>query len=258
MRAEVFNFGVNGWNSFMSLQNYVYLVRYLHPDFIIIHHNTNDYTLQETVFPQSVLDWPRINPIDKNLVKHSRFYKLLRFTYFLSFNRVRYHRAVIQRERLDEVSLPRQARISSYLNEEEQIALPDEYFKIDFTGGQVQIPESMFDVLLAEIYECFIKYSKADNSTLILTTQYLNRSKTNMVYCPTCVDTWPSQMNEFLRNIRSLQDVPLIDLDKKMATYDYLLIEDGMHFTEEGIRIKGELVGEGIWDILKERYNLTG
>ena len=51
--------------------------------------------------------------------------------------------------------------------------------------------------------------------------------------------------------------IPLVDLAEEMKDYDSLL-EDGLHFNEVGIRLKGELIGEGIFELLKEQYHLTG
>jgi len=257
LRVVVFNFGVNGWTSIQSIQNYFYLLRYLPPDFVVIHHNNNDRrVLDEGMFQQSVLHLPRISKTEKGFLRNSRFYRLLRFTYALSYNPISYGTGVVLS---DEPELPMAARISSFLNEEEYRVWMGHFFRVRFVP-EVTLPiEMTTESLLTETYKSFIKYTRADNSTLIMTTQYLNYSKVAGVDISER-ESWEKEsreINNIFRNVSRQHDVPLADLEEKMARADYLLIDDGVHFEEEGIRLKGELIGEAIFEILAERYNLS-
>jgi len=255
LKVTVFNFGVSAWSSLTTLQNYVYLLRYLHPDIVVIHHNVNDLKDRE-LFRQSVLYYPQISRWEKTLIRNSGFYRLLKFAYILSYNPIRYGTGVVDDY---ESGLNMQARISSYLNENNPNANPLDFFRSDFTGGKSQLAGISFEFLLAETHESLINYARADNSTLIMTTQYLNYSK-DRHRIPFVFEEEQRQsrdINNILRNVSRQHTVPLVDLDAKMEEYDHLLLEDGVHFNEEGIRLKGELIGEAIFRILAERYNLT-
>ncbi len=256
LKVIVFNFGVGGWSSLTSLQNYVYLVRSLHPDFVVIHHNYNDFDICRQLFLQAVPYYPQISAWERTVVRNSRSYRLLKFAYLLSYNPIRYGRGVVY----NEPNLPMQTRISSYLNNNEPH--PDDilYFQEDFTGGKPQSLEVPPEFPLTEIYESLIKYTRFDNSTPIITTQYLN--------CPKFTEAGEGErercenesrdINNLLKDISAKHNVQLVDLDAEMASYNYLQKNDGVHFVKEGIRIKGELVGEAIFEILKKQYKLNG
>ena len=153
----------------------MYLLRYLHPDIVIIHHNVNDILRDSKVYRQSVLYYPQISNWDRTLLRNSRLYKLLKFTYFLSYNPIHYGKEIVYDD--DKLKLPMQARISFYLNQNSPTADPTVFFREDFIGERQQQDEMSLEFLLTENYETLIKYTRADNSTLILTTQYLNFSK---------------------------------------------------------------------------------
>lgn len=257
LRAVVFNFGVGSWRSLHSIQNYFYLLRYLHPDFVITHENVNELDAGTKPFQQAVLYYPQISNWERTLIRNSRFYRLLRFTYLLSYNPFHYGTTVVHNDGLD---FPTQARLSSFLNGEEKS--PEQFFRYDFTGESLQSLDIPLEFQLTENYGTLIKYTKADNSTLIMTTQHLNYSKARTapvqaVADPLTGESKSRDVNNLIRDLSRQYHVPLIDLDREMEQYDYLLTEDGVHFNEEGIKLKGELIGEAIFDILVERYNLT-
>ncbi len=258
LRAEVFNFGVGGWNSQNSLLNYAYLVRYLHPDFIILHHNVNDYFFDMERLKQSIVYLPTASRTEKALLQNSRFYKLLRFTVLLSYNHVSYGTGTVLSE---DANLPIPSRISSLLNEEDGSVQAKEFFRIDFAGSHQESADAPAIVptpihLLSETYECFIRYTTADHSTLIMTTQYQNFSKKDGGGWPLPEDekSFTQQINSLIKSLSASNNVPLVDLDAEMEQYDYLLLDDCVHFVEEGIKIKGELVGEGIWELIQAEH----
>ncbi len=267
-RVVVFNFGVNGWTSTHSLQNYFYLLRYLHPEFVVFHHNTNDRYIKEDAFQQSVLQFPLVSQTERVLLMSSKFYKLLKFTYLSSYNPIHYGESVVSS---DELELPMPARISSYLNDKESGAWMLNFFRIGFSPGKVWPIGSTInksrEFILTETYESFIKYTRADNSTLVLTTQYQNYSKQadeDLDERGRREEDWVryhSSMSDSINNLlinisEKYINIQLVDLNSEMEQYDHLLSEDGVHFVSEGIELKGELIGKAIFDILAERYNL--
>jgi len=253
LRVKVFNFGVGGWNSQNSLINYVYAIRHLRPDFAILHHNVNDFFFKEEMLKLSVLYPPLERWSEPAPLLRSRFYMLLRFTYLLGYNRLRYGTDIVRSE---EHGFPMDARLSSYLNLKERHVGARDFFRVDFSGeggGSLDVSRG---VLLAETYRSFITYTAADNTTLIMTTMYVNFSK--------CGDGWPPPdeeravtggINSLLRNLSAAYGVPLVDLDREMEQYDYLLQDDCVHWVPEGIRLKGEIVGVKVFDEVLKRYS---
>lgn len=78
--AVVFNFGVDGWSSFESIQDYFSVLRYLHPDVVIVHENHNDGNIQRVWNLNTILYYPEIGTFERVLIRKSRTYKLLKFT----------------------------------------------------------------------------------------------------------------------------------------------------------------------------------
>ena len=64
-------------------------------------------------------------------------------------------------------------------------------------------------------------------------------------------------ITSLIREVSMSHNVTLVDLDKEMEQYDSLLV-DIMHFNDAGLVLEGEIVGEAIYRILEERYNLSG
>ena len=254
LRVSVFNFGVPGWSSLQSLLNYVYLVRYAHPDFIVVHHNINDRSIDTEIIRQSVLYYPLAGPMERTLLRHSRTYKLSRFAYLYLYNHFSYGCGVYAPEDKEPPPHPPhpRARLSSYLNWPRRIFMPS-FFSTSL-AGDAEGPRMSHEGVLTEIYDSFIRYSRADGSTLILTTQYLNYSKSG--FDPSdepAVDKEISRsINTLLRNVSSQHRIPLVDLAAEMEPYDELLSDDGVHFGNAGSRVIGELVGQALYPLITE------
>ncbi len=251
LRVKVFNFGVSGWNSQNSLLNYVYLVRYLSPEYVIFHHNANEFFFNEERRRQSVLYLPHAGHTERAMLRSSEFYKLVEFTYFLSHNHLVYGTGVVQSKN---PNISMHTLISTYLNKEGGVS-PRDVFQRDFAGNQPRLPTEIENNLLTETHKTLIQYACADGSTLIMTTQYLNVTKTDPNGLPPLTQNQQvtDERNQIIKDIATELDVPLVDLDKYMKEYDYLLL-DGLHFMDEGIKIKGELVGEGIWELIQAEH----
>lgn len=123
------------------------------------------------------MQFPQTSQWEKVLLQGSRSYKLLRFTYLLSYNHVRYGKGVVEGivEGTDaDVSM--QSRISSYFNDPTPGRWPAAYFRVP----SLQVgtpPEVSREFLLTENYEWLIRAAGSDNTALVLTTMYLNYSK---------------------------------------------------------------------------------
>jgi len=61
--VKIFNFGVSGWTSIDSIQNYFYLLKYGHPDIVIVHHNVNYELLDDFFNDNEILYYPWIHPL---------------------------------------------------------------------------------------------------------------------------------------------------------------------------------------------------
>jgi len=255
----VFNFGVDGWSSFQSVQNYFYLLKYLHPDFTVIHHNHNEPWVENLFNANSIVYYPQISTFERNLVGKSNLYKLIKFTYLLSYNSLFYDEDIRFYTIIDsKEDFPMPARISAYVNDEDPDAFMPLFFQRDFVGFDYPTDVITRDFLLTENYESLIRYAHADNAEVVLTTQYQNFSKA----APGKYESLSSkaqtsaEINDVIRKISEEGGVPLVDLDHDMEPYGGLMYDEA-HFLESGIKVKGELIAEKIWELLNVRYNLT-
>lgn len=258
IRAEVFNFGGAGWTSLQSSQNYFYLLKYLHPDFVVIHHNHNDGDIERALAKSAIVYCPDIGSLDRAIIKTSKFYKLLKYTYISSYNYIVY-RKHISCHMIVRGDYPMTARMSSYINDADPGAFMPRFFEKDFLQAEYAKGKwNTLEFMLKETYGHLAKCIKTDNGVFIVTTQYQNYSRTAPKKYDTPVkgvQNKSDRINSIIRDISREYDVPLVDLDKLMLPYDHLL-KDECHFQEEGIKVKGELVGATIWEIMLERYNL--
>ncbi len=120
------------------------------------------------------------------------------------------------------------------------------------------LPEVSTEFVLNESYEWLIRAAGSDNTSVVMTTMYLNYSKTADKIDALGIRGEQDEsdaINDLIRQASRRHNVTLVDLAEEMEPYDPLL-RDGIHWEEEGVRIKGDLVGEEVFGILKERYNL--
>ena len=263
----MFNFGVHGWTSFQSVQNYFYLLKYLHPDFLIIQHNHNEGQFKRFFSENDVEYYPEIRPFERTFVRWSRFYKLVKFTYLLTYNSIHYDEAIRYYTIIDgDTDYPMPARISAYINDKDPGALIPLYFERDFINRTYPTRGITREFLLTENYESLIRYARADGAEVILMTQYQNFSEAARGKYSTPVDFKETatrmneesrEVNDIIRKISEKNSVPLVDQDRDMAECDYLLNNEEVHYVEEGIQIKGQLVGAQVWELIKAKYNLT-
>lgn len=256
LEVEVFNFGVGGWPTPISIQNYFYLIRYLHPDFVVIHENVNDMSIEQFLEKTAIIDYPEVSHLEKNLIQLSSFYKLLKITYLSAYNSL--FSTTLSTGPVA-VDVSETARMSAFMNQQYGYRLrgdQTEFFWVRSEPITYLPANGKPHFILKENYEALIRYTRADNSTLILTTQYLNFSKPNQP-CWKEGDCGVGERNQLIRDLSEEYNLPLVDLDVGMTPYDHFLKDDAAHFLQEGIRIKGELVGATIFKILAERYNLT-
>lgn len=260
----MFNFGVPGWSSVVSMQNYYLLVKDLHPDFVIIHENINDHNLKATVLHDAVIYYPQISSAERRLLRASRFYKLVKFTYLSLYNIIHYGTEIgPYTPTTFTENYPLNSRISSYLTSKDPHAFPPTFFMRDFIGAELLQSERDYDFdlfLLTENYQTFIDVVHAQNSTLVLTTQYVNFSKRLSDFQPVNSELEVRQQHEFnnrIRELSALNGVPLVDLEDEMERYDPMMLGDGVHFNEDGIQVKGELIGAEIFEVLSSRYHLS-
>lgn len=268
LEAQVFNFGVDGWSSFQSVQNYFYLLKYLHPDFIIIHHNHNEGEVEHFFNANTVEYYPEIGALDRRLISASRFYKLLKFAYLLTYNKIRYGEDVRSFDIIEgKREYAMSSRISAYLNDKDPGAFLPRFFERDFIGANYPEKGITREFILTENYESLIRYARADGAEVVLTTQYQNFSNAAPGKFPepgggdtrdsaTMMNEESQENNELIRKISEKNRVPLVDLERDMVAYNHLLLDE-THFLEEGIQAKGELVGAKVWEVMKVKYNLT-
>ena len=258
LEVVVFNFGVDGWSSFQSTQNYFYLLKYLHPDFILVHHNHNEGWVENFFNENAVESYPYITPLERNLVAGSSFYKLLKYTYLLVYNRIRFGADVRSFELVEaDREYTMTSRISAYINDKDPEAFLPRFFEWNFVAEES--PEFPREFLLAENYGSLIQYARADGAEVALITMYQNFSKAaEGKYANDAASKKAESdgINRIVRDISEQYGITLVALAREMKQYDSLLIDE-VHFSEAGIRVKGELIGEGIWDRLAWRYNLS-
>jgi len=256
----VFNFGVDGWSSFQSIQNYFYLLKYLHPDYILVHHNHNEGEINRFFSRNGVEYYPEISSTERWLVSQSKTYKVLKLAYLLSYNRIRYKTDLRFYDILDQKEpYPSTARISAYLNDKDPEAFMPIFFERDFVDKQYPQEGITDEMLLSENYASLIRYAREDGGQVVIITQYQNYSKAAIDKFSSNADQLNKEsrgLNSKLREISKEYNVLLVDIEAEMSPLDHLLVDE-VHFKEEGIRAKGEIVGGAIWDDLLDAGSLA-
>lgn len=234
----VYNFGVGGWTSRHSLDLYMNYLRYDPPDIAIIHHVLNDAQVRSTESKAFIP--PDIYTAEKIVLKVSRFARLIKASYIL----VRFK---TYDQSLYSDSTPISVRIGNHIFGQTNVIMSEAFF--------VKYPDAELDRTLdlddrAKTIKDFARYLNTDGVDVLLTTMYLNTT-------PYTGTNWKSKgaidiINEDIRRFSSGENFYIVDLEKEMTGHSDLFI-DFCHFNETGIRIKGELIAEGILAIEKNR-----
>lgn len=262
LRAIAFNFGVEGWSSIDSTQLYFYLLKYLHPDYVVIHHNHNEGKIRDFLYNSHIEYYPYIGSIERTLISKSKFYRLLKYVYVSLYNTVVYRKPIGCDRMIDE-ELPMIARISAYINALPENMLLPRCFERDFVNMEYKPGKwNTYEFILKENYASLARYIEADNGVCIVTTQYqnlvkapdgkLSGSMTEMME----LNDEKERINKIIRDFSIEYETLLIDLDELMEPYDHLLIDE-LHFSEEGVKKKGEFVGEAIWKNMIDQKPLS-
>ena len=203
--------------------------------------------------------YPYVGSFERTAVRVSRVYKFLKFVYLSTYNRIHYGR-IIRSHNIPEQDFPPAARISAYINDQDPDAHLPRFFERDFVRFKfTEEGEVTEDFLLRENYESLARSIKADRGEFILTTQYQNLSnsaESKYINEITVLQVRNNRRNDLIREISARNNLTLVDLDRDMAPYGNQLLDE-VHWDEDGIRMKGELIGQSIWSIMKERYNIT-
>lgn len=272
LKVVVFNFATPAWGSLQSIQNYFLLLRYLPPDIVIVHHNTNDRLFYSRLIHGTVIRYPEIGVVRRFIVRHSHLIRLLT----LIAHRVRYAMLTWQAPALDQFyaggGLSSFDAISIYVGEPRNNVLNGEgnSFRKDYSGAQyaqpldggAAVPYSVDTSertihLIEDAYQSLIRSVQAHNGTVILTTQYLNYSRQVIGDMGlTSVEPYSRHarlVNEMIRSLAVGGGVSFVDLDRIMEPYDSLMLQDGIHWTPEGVSVKELAIREVVWQDLVVR-----
>src|SRR3989344_5002453 len=261
--AIVFNFGVPSWSSQLSLLNYVYLLQYLPPDIVIIHHNANDRQMGFPPEQANVLDFPEIGPTRRTLVRVSKSVRWAAYlAHMTQFRMLTWNMGNPLAHDFSRDDLSSDEVVSLYIGQPTGILRNDagyfwrDYARMDFNRSPPPT-ESTGQRFLHDTYQSLIDLTAAHNVTLVLTTQYLNYSKAQYATGKEWETEYAQHNNDMLRSLASENGVAFIDLDRNMTPFDYLMRDDGIHWTPEGVRVKAHLVEDALWGIMAERWNVS-
>ena len=257
----MYNFGTGEWNSLQSILNYYLLIRVLPPDIVIVHHNTNDMGLFEAScfsewWDDSVIQYPETTSLERAILRRSHLARLLK------------HLELAARDSpgdaLDSLALrspmvSSSQRAAAYLYPmDSQPLAAAQSFHIDFVNAPCSPGwENMTSELLIRNYDDFIRFARAQGVSLVLTTQYLNYSKRRPAGADESLTaairkdiqtSW--DINDMLKATAERNGILLVDLDRQMRNMDHLLLPDGVHWHQEGVRMKAELIGQTIAQML--------